>query len=169
MASDSQRAIRPMPTPEEAARRQIDAALERAGWVVQDADAVNLRAACGVAVREFPLKRGFGEADYLLYAGGQAIAAVEAKKEGATLTGVELQSAKYGDGLPDHVPARVRPLPFLYESTGVETRFTNRLDPEPRSRAVFAFHRPETALAWTAAAPAAGVTPISTGRMIAQP
>ena len=26
------------------------------------------------------------------------------------------------------------PLPFLYESTGVETRFTNRLDPEPRSR-----------------------------------
>ena len=41
-----------------------------------------------------------------------------------------------------------RPLPFLYESTGVETRFTNWLDPEPRSRQVFTFHRPETLAAW---------------------
>jgi hypothetical protein len=31
-----------------------------------------------------------------------------------------------------------RPLPFLYQSTWVETRFTNLLDPDPRSRAVFA-------------------------------
>ncbi len=37
-----------------------------------------------------------------------------------------------------------RPLPFLYESTGVETYFTNQLDPTPRSRRVFAFHRPDT-------------------------
>jgi type I restriction enzyme R subunit len=39
-------------------------------------------------------------------------------------------------------------LPFLYQSTGVETRFTNRLDPEPRSRQLFTFHRPETLAAW---------------------
>ncbi|MDP9356139.1 MAG: DEAD/DEAH box helicase family protein [Chloroflexota bacterium] len=138
-----------MSTPEARARLQIDAALEAAGWCVQDTRAVNLHAGHGVAVREFPLP-GFGEADYLLFAGGQAIGAVEAKKEGATLTGVETQSAKYGAGLPVHIPAPVRPLPFLYESTGVETRFTDRLDPDPRSRRVFAFHRPETALAWLA-------------------
>src|SRR5438067_5435134 len=33
-----------------------------------------------------------------------------------------------------------------YESTGVETQFTNQLDPSPKSRNVFAFHRPETLL-----------------------
>jgi type I restriction enzyme R subunit len=36
------------------------------------------------------------------------------------------------------------PLPFLYEATGVITRFTDQRDPKPRSREVFSFHRPET-------------------------
>jgi hypothetical protein len=90
------------------------------------------------------LKRGYGEADYLLFADRLAVGAIEAKPQGTTLTGVETQSARYGDGLPDKFSAPVRPLPFLYESTGVETFFTNRLDPEPRSRPVFTFHRPET-------------------------
>ena len=40
------------------------------------------------------------------------------------------------------------PLPFLYESTGQITRFTNARDPNPRSREVFTFHRPETLKAW---------------------
>ena len=40
------------------------------------------------------------------------------------------------------------PLPFAYESTGVETRFTNRLDPSPASRDIFAFHNPEALLDW---------------------
>src|SRR5687768_890187 len=109
-----------MAGPEDLARQRIDAALEAAGWRVQDAGAANLYAAAGVAIREFPLKSGYGEADYLLFAGGEAVGVVEAKKEGTPLTGVEVQSARYGDGLPDHVPAPVRPLPFLYESTGVE-------------------------------------------------
>jgi type I site-specific restriction endonuclease len=39
-------------------------------------------------------------------------------------------------------------LPFCYESTGVETRFTNLLDPDARSRPVFGFHRPESPAAW---------------------
>jgi len=38
-----------MVKPEAAARQQIDAALEAAGWDVQDAHAVNLAAGCGVA------------------------------------------------------------------------------------------------------------------------
>ncbi len=99
------------------------------------------------------MMKGHGEADYLLYANGQAVGVVEAKKVGATLTGVEVQSDKYGAGLPKGIPAPVRPLPFLYESTGVETRFTNRLDPTPKSREVFAFHRPETLAAWAAEEP----------------
>jgi type I site-specific restriction endonuclease len=43
----------------------------------------------------------------------------------------------------------VYPLPFLYESTGTETRFTNGYDPEARSRRVFTFHRPETLAEWS--------------------
>lgn len=131
-------------TPEQKARRQIDAALEAAGWVVQDRDDLNLGAGRGVAVREFPMKPGFGFADYLLYVDRKAVGAVEAKAE-CTLSGVEPQSAKYGAGLPDGLRAHRRPLPFLFESNGAVTYFTNQLDPVPRSRKVFGFPRPESA------------------------
>lgn len=135
-------------TPEQSARKNIDAALERAGWAVQDTSTANLYASRGVALREFSLKPGHGEADYLLFVDAKAAGVVEAKKQGTPLTGVEIQSARYGAGLPDHLKAPVRPLPFLYESTGAETRFTNRLDPDPRSRPVFAFHQPATLAEW---------------------
>jgi type I restriction enzyme R subunit len=49
------------------------------------------------------------------------------------------------------LPALQRPLPFAYESTGAETRFRNGLDPAPRSRNVFAFHKAETLADWLAA------------------
>ncbi|GJG87328.1 type III restriction endonuclease subunit R [Gemmatimonadetes bacterium T265] len=138
---------------EAAARDEIDRALAASGWLVQDRGAVNLYAGPGVAVREVPLAPGHGVADYLLYADGQAVGVVEAKRAGETLTGVEVQSEKYGTGLPAGVASPVRPLPFLYQSTGVETRFTNRLDPVPKSREVFAFHRPATLLEWATAEP----------------
>lgn len=44
------------------------------------------------------------------------------------------------------MPHHSLPLPFHYLSTGVITRFINGLDPDPRSRNVFAFHRPEELL-----------------------
>ena len=135
-------------TPEQKARIQIDNLLEQAGWAVQDAGSVNLSAARGVAVREFGLKPGHGTADYLLYVDGKAAGVVEAKPVGHTLTGVETQSGKYSDGLPDALPAHRKPLPFLYETTGSETHFTNLLDPEPRSRNVFAFHTPDALATW---------------------
>ena len=145
-------------TPEEQAREIIDRLLEQAGWVVQNSDSINLYAGSGIAVREFPLKPGHGRADYLLYVNQKAVGVVEAKPEGFALAGVELQSEKYGAGLPDNLPAYLRPLPFLYESTGVETQFTNGLDPEPRSRSIFSFHTPDTLAAWIdAPANAAGV------------
>ncbi|MBT0663654.1 DEAD/DEAH box helicase family protein [Geobacter pelophilus] len=136
------------PTPEEKAREEIDRLLIQAGWLVCDLKEANIHAGRGVAIREFPLKPGHGEADYLLYVDGQAAGVVEAKPAGYTLTGVEIQSDKYKHGLPDTLPAWSRPLPFCYQSTGVETRFTNELDPNPRSRPVFSFHRPETLAAW---------------------
>jgi type I restriction enzyme R subunit len=127
--------------PEDRARVDIDRQLTQAGWVVQDADKTDLHAGRGVAIREFPLARGHGKADYLLYVDRKAVGAVEAKKQGTTLTGVEIQSAKYSEGLPANLPAVLRPLPFLYEGTGVETRFTNLLDPDARSRPVFHYRR----------------------------
>ena len=135
-------------TPEQVARVNIDRLLKQAGWVTQDADSINVYAGSGVAVRELPLKQSHGKADYLLYVNQKVAGVVEAKPEGSTLTGVEVQSEKYSTGLPDNLPAYHRPLPFLYESTGVETQFTNRLDPQPRSRLVFSFHTPETLAEW---------------------
>jgi len=135
-----------MPTPEQRARAIIDERLTAAGWATQDRADTNLGAARGVAVREFPLQTGF--ADYLLFLDRKAIGAVEAKPEGMPLSGVEAQSAKYSIGLGSAPLAWHSPLPFLYESTGVETYFTNGLDPEPRGRPVFSFHRPETLLEW---------------------
>ena len=151
-------------TPEQEARVNIDRLLEQSGWSVQNTDSINLYASSGVAVREFPLKPGHGKADYLLYVNQKAAGVVEAKPEGSTLTGVEVQSEKYSTGLPDNLPAHHNPLPFLYESTGAETQFTNRLDPEPRSRPVFSFHSPET-LASSLAVPE---TPGTNGHRIAE-
>ena len=142
-----------MATPEDLARIEIDAALELAGWIVQDPDRANVMAGRGVAIRNFPLKHGHGFADYLLYVDGKAAGVVEAKRAGTTLTGVEAQAAKYSEGLPAYLPAHHRPLPFLYQSTGAETRFTNWLDPDPRSRRVFHFHQPATMAAWLAEVP----------------
>jgi type I restriction enzyme R subunit len=132
-----------VPSPEELARIEIDRLLSAAGWVVQDYRQVDLTASRGVALREFPLNAGYGEADYLLYVDGKAAGIIEAKKLGATLTGVEAQSGRYARGLPDTLPAWRRPLPFIYESTGAETHYTCGLDPAPRARRVFAFHRPD--------------------------
>ncbi|MFM8570708.1 MAG: hypothetical protein ACKOAU_03830, partial [Pirellula sp.] len=67
-------------TPEQKARQQIDRQLIQAGWSLQDYSQLNISAAQGVAVREFPLTTGF--ADYLLYTNGKAIGSVEAKPEG---------------------------------------------------------------------------------------
>ena len=52
-------------TPEQKARLDIDAALEAAGWILQNRDAINLAAGPGVAVREAKMARGHGFADYL--------------------------------------------------------------------------------------------------------
>jgi type I restriction enzyme R subunit len=134
--------------PEDKARETIDELLTKAGWIIRDRDMANLSAARGVAICEFPLKSGYGFADYLLYVDGAPAGVVEAKKEGETLTGYEIQTEKYSVGLPDVLKPYRKPLPFCYQSTGIETRFTNLMEPDARSRPVFAFHRPETMADW---------------------
>lgn len=132
--------------PEARARRHIDAMLAAAGWVVQDRRDANLHAGPGVAVREVPTPTG--PADYLLFLDGRACGALEAKPEGTTLSGVVRQGADYAQAAPAGYPNWGNPLPFVYVSTGVETLFQDARDPQPRPRAVFAIHRPETLRKW---------------------
>jgi type I restriction enzyme R subunit len=130
------------------ARREIDKQLAAAGWTVQGKDEIDVNAGPGVATREFPLEKPHGRVDYLLFVDGQPVGVIEAKAEGTTLVEVEHQSGKYVEGLPEWMEPPLYPLPFIYESTGTETRFTNGYDPDARSRRVFTFHRPETLTEW---------------------
>jgi type I restriction enzyme R subunit len=137
--------------PEARAREKIDVLLAQAGWLVQDRDDMNLTAGDGIAVREFKLEQGHGYVDYLLFVDGNALGVVEAKPAGYSFTSVEVQAKKYVEGLPASLSAPRKPLPFAYISTGEETVFINELDPQPRSRQTFTFHRPETLREWLTA------------------
>jgi type I restriction enzyme R subunit len=132
--------------PEQIARDKIDAMLMDAGWVVQSKDKVDLWAGSGVAVREYPTDAG--PADYVLFVERKPAGIIEAKRieEGHRLTVVEDQSKGYAEAKLKYLSND--PLPYVYESTGVVTRFTDYRDPKPRGRNVFSFHRPETILAW---------------------
>ena len=110
-------------TPEAGARQTIGVLLMQAGWHVCNMSDAYIHAACGVALREFPLNIGYGFADYLLYIDGNAAGVIEAKKEGATLTGVEVQSARYLSGQPSDYES------FLaIESDVLFTRYTGSRD-----------------------------------------
>ena len=134
------------------ARKRIDEKLVEAGWKVQDRAKANLYAGQGVALREFVHGEGHGRSDYALYVDRQLVGVLEAKPDGTTLTEVERQTRKYIEGVPDAIPAPVTPLPFGYEATGTESRFTCFSDPEPRSRHMFGgyIHRPGTLADWLA-------------------
>ncbi len=135
--------------PEEKARHDIiNPKLIEAGWVVQQYKSANIYESKGVAIEYFQLGRDVGEADYVLFVDGKACGIIEAKKEGTTLSGKEPQSNNYAKGFPEEYQHVELPLPFVYESTGTETRFTNLWDPKPRSREVFSFHKPETLENW---------------------
>ena len=138
--------------PEQLARDQIDAQLRAAGWAVQDKNAINFHTGEGQAIREYTTDSG--PADYVLFLGpGNPVGVIEAKKEtlGQNITEVEEQTADYAAAKLKWIQSTGVPLPFLYEATGVLTRFTDQRDPKPRSREVFAFHRPETLREWLGA------------------
>jgi type I restriction enzyme R subunit len=144
-------ASRPLLT-EAQVRRIIDRMLATAGWIVQDRAATNVYAAQGIAVREVPTATG--RADYLLYVDAKLVGVIEAKRESVSLGAVDRQSERYASGLDasQRLAAWRTPLPFRYESTAVDTRFTNALDPIARPRRVFSFHQPTTIARWMRAA-----------------
>ena len=90
---------------------------------------MDLSAARGVAVREFKMADGYGFSDYLLFVDERPAGVVEAKPAGHTLSGVQTQTEKYSTGLPTWLSAPVRPLPFIYASTGEQTLFKNLTRP----------------------------------------
>jgi type I restriction enzyme R subunit len=134
----------PNQNPEQIARDRIDAQLRAAGWAVQDKDAIDFNEGEGQAVREYTTD--CGPADYVLFVDRKPVGVTEAKKEtlGHNITTVEDQTKDYATAKLKWVQHTGQPLPFLYEATGVITRFTDQRDPKPRSREVFSFHRPET-------------------------
>lgn len=133
--------------PEQIARDHIDKQLIACGWVIQDKDKINLNAGIGVVIRYY-LTQGSKEADYVLFVDKKPVGIIEAKREeeGYRLTMVEEQSNEYAQSKLKYLDND--PLPFVYESTGEVTRFTDFRDPKPRSRNVFTFHRPETFAKW---------------------
>ncbi len=129
--------------PEQKARDEIDTMLVSAGWVVQSKVNVDLSAGKGVAVREY--QTDIGPADYVLFVDRKPVDVIEAKRseEGERLTTHEDQAESYAKATLKY-NLNEEPLSFVYESTGVLTRFTDYRDPKPRSRPVFHFHKPET-------------------------
>ena len=134
-------------TPEQRARDNIDRMLERAGWTVQSKSKVDFSAGLGIVVREY--QTDVGPADYVLFIDKKPVGVIEAKPEerGHNITTVEEQSGSYAAAKLKWLK-NTEPLPFVYESTGVLTRFTDGRDPRPRSREVFNFPRPETMQDW---------------------
>jgi len=132
--------------PEQIARDKIDEMLQEAGWLVQSKKKVDLSAGKGVAVREY--QTDVGPADYVLFVDRKPVGIIEAKREdeGHRLTVVEEQSKSYAEAKLKYL--NNDPLPFVYESTGTITRFTDYRDPKPRGRNVFSFHKPETIAEW---------------------
>ncbi|MCB1302324.1 MAG: hypothetical protein KDB28_14025, partial [Tetrasphaera sp.] len=72
---------------EQRARVLIDRQLADAEWSVQGKKNLNLFAGDGVACREVVMKAGHGRAGYLLYVDKKVVGVIEAKPEGATLSG----------------------------------------------------------------------------------
>ena len=136
-------------TPEQQAREKIDTQLVASGWAVQDYP--KLIFPPGAASPFAKSRSNPGTCDYLLLVDRKRGRRGRGQKGGQrSLSGVAEQSGHYGEKPPGFSGRPLTPgkLPFLYESTGVETFFRDERDPDPRSRPVFSFHRPETLAEW---------------------
>ena len=136
-------------TPEARARVQVDQKLGAAGWTVQDLKELNLGAAYGVAVREYPTDTG--PADYVLFVDREPVGVIEAKRDdaGENLSAHEAQTERYANATLKWRKGN-QPLRFLYESTGQIIYFTDGADPAPRARELFHFFRPQALAEWAA-------------------
>lgn len=128
--------------PEDKAPSLIDRRLVACGWLIQSKTEMNLGVGLGVAVREF--QTASGPVDYGLFVGRQLCGVIEAKAEGTTLSGYSEQAARYIADVPKHLLREEGQVRFEYVASGTETLFRDHAHPDPVSRRVFSFHRPET-------------------------
>ncbi len=159
----------------------IEEQLLQAGWIVQNFSNTDVNLRQSIAVRHhsnFPGDSNFpgpynlpGDSNfsddydfsdgYILLVDLQIVGIIKARPIREPLAGVEkiIETAPLAVAMESWLKYLIdrstmrRILPFVYETTGIETRFTNWLEPEPRSRSVITFHRPETLAAWLRQAP----------------
>ena len=136
----------PNQNPEQIARDKIDQMLIASGWILLSKKELNLNAGLGVAIREY--QTDVGPADYVLFVNEKPIGIIEAKRKEEAI-----HFSEHEDQSEGYASAKLKylnndKLPFVYESTGDVTKFTDYRDPKPRSREVFSFFRPETLLEW---------------------
>lgn len=133
-------------TPEQKTRRDIDKKLRECGWRVQNYRNYNPSEGLGIAVREYPTDTG--PVDYALFVDRKPVGVIEAKKDGAILSNHEEQTEDYAKSkFKWQINEDI--VPFVYEATSKEVRFTDLRDPRPRFRELFSFHRSETIREWT--------------------
>lgn len=128
--------------PEDKARSLIDRRLVACGWLIQSKTEMNLGVGLGVAVREF--QTASGPVDYGLFVGRKLCGVIEAKAEGTTLSGYSEQAARYIADVLKHLLREEGQVRFEYVASGTETLFRDHAHPDPVSRRVLSFHRPET-------------------------
>lgn len=133
--------------PEQQARDNIDKQLNAAGWAIQHNKKINWNEGLGIAIKEY--QTSVGPADYVLFVDRKPVGVIEAKQEeaGQNISTVEEQSFGYANAKLKYL--NNEPLRFIYEATGVITRFTDLHDPKPRAREVFSFHTPQTLCNWS--------------------
>lgn len=129
--------------PEDKVREKIDDILKQVGFVIQDREEFNRNASLGVAVREFVMSDE-SKADYLLFIDGKACGVIEAKKEGISLSGIEIQAKHYVSHIPKELRIWQNPLPFIYVSNFNEIYFADLREQDYSSRQIFSFHTPES-------------------------
>ena len=130
--------------PEDKSRLVIDKKLKESGWAVQDVKSVNLTAALGIAVREFPTSTG--PVDYALFVDGVPVGVIESKKaeSGENITVVEGQSSRYANSTLKWIKGEQR-IRFAYEATDKLVRFTDDEDVVlAKAKAHFATKEPDS-------------------------
>ena len=108
--------------PEQLARDQIDIALMRCGWLVQNTAEINLNTGIRIAVQEY--RKNIGPADYVLFVDGDAVGIIEAKRAEQCV-----RLSYHGNQSEAYAKARLKyigktGIPSDYESTGDLTRFS---------------------------------------------
>jgi type I restriction enzyme R subunit len=123
---------------------KIDKLLQKAGWAVVSRK-TDLTGSDREVIAEFPTSSG--RADYVLTIKGEAVAVVEAKKEGVQIDGVLTQALRYAEDLENVEPQYGKyKVPFVYSTNGNDIRFQNLKEKPSFSRSMQGFHTPESLL-----------------------